>query len=96
MPLHVDIRVNDSLLNTLHIGRFTGTSHPASHNLYLVVDGDKPNNLDDWVMHGTEFKHTYGDGANVCVLKALQALEEKKQGTRMHPPQGFRDIGNGE
>lgn len=31
----------------------------------------------------TTFEHQYSDGANVCVLKALQALEDLKQ----NPPE---------
>lgn len=74
MPIHVDIRINDHLLNTLHIGRFSGDSTaPDSINGYLVVEGKKPTSIDDWVK-GAEFKHRYGDGAEVCVAKALKAL----------------------
>jgi hypothetical protein len=96
MPLHIDINVNSTLLSQLHIGRFTGTSNPDSNNLYLVVQGDRPTDLNDWAARGIKFYHVYGDGANVCLLKALQALEAKKQDTISHPPHTFRDIGNGE
>ena len=81
MPLHVDIRVNDSLLNTLHIGRFSGGTDPDDNNVYLIVDGKAPTNIDDWVMRGTEFKHRYGDGAEVCVMKGIKALGYEKQQT---------------
>lgn len=83
MPLHVDIRVNDSLLNTLHIGRFSGGTDPDDMNIYLIVEGKKPASLDDWVMRGTEFKHRYGDGAEICVMRGIRALRgEGEQGTR--------------
>lgn len=75
MPLHVDIRVNDSLLNTLHIGRFSGGTDPDDMNIYLIVEGKKPTNLDDWVMRGIEFKHRYGDGAEICVMRGLRMLK---------------------
>jgi hypothetical protein len=74
MPLHVDIRVNDTLLNTIHIGRFMGGTRPNDENVYLAVEGIRPTSLDDWVMNGVEYKHRYGDGAEVCVIKGLQAL----------------------
>jgi hypothetical protein len=74
MPLHIDIRVNDSLLSTLHIGRFSGGTGKDDNNVYLIVDGKEPTNIDDWVMRGTEFKHRYGDGAEVCVMKGIRAL----------------------
>jgi hypothetical protein len=28
-------------------------------------------------MRGTEFKHRYGDGAEICVMKGIQALSGK-------------------
>jgi hypothetical protein len=80
MPIHVDIRINDTLINTLHIGRFSGEgTRPNDVNVYLAVEGPRPQGLDDWT-RGVEFKHRYGDGANVCVMKAIKALE-KRNGT---------------
>jgi hypothetical protein len=74
MPIHVDIKINDTLINTLHIGRFSGEgTKPDDVNLYLAVEGKKPQGLDDWIK-GSEFRHRYGDGAEVCVIKALRAL----------------------
>jgi hypothetical protein len=43
-------------------------------NVYINVDGKEPTNLDLWVMRGTEFKHRYGDGAEICVMKGIQAI----------------------
>ncbi len=75
MPIHVDIRINDTLINTLHIGRISGNgTTPNSINTYIVSEGDKPETIDDWFDHGVEYKHRYGDGAEVCVAKALKAL----------------------
>jgi len=74
MPIHVDIKINDTLINTLHIGRFSGEGTKAdSVNVYLAVEGDRPTSLDDWI-RGVEYRHRYGDGAEVCVVKALKAL----------------------
>ena len=75
MPIHVDIRINDTVINTIHIGRFSGEGTKADDvNVYLAVEGKKPTNLDDWVMGGKEFRHRYGDGAEVCLAKALTVL----------------------
>jgi len=91
VPIHVDIKINDTLINTLHIGRFSGEgTKPDSVNTYLIVEGDRPKSLDDWIK-GKEYKHRYGDGAEVCVMKGIQALAAAQ-----HPPQQFRDRSNGE
>lgn len=74
MPIHVDIRINETLINTIHIGRFRGGTKPDDINLYLAVEGDRPQSLDDWVK-GVEYNHRYGDGAEICVMKAIEALK---------------------
>ena len=78
MPLHVDIRVNRELINTVHIGRIQGTTDPDSENSYLIVEGDEPLGIKNWEERGVPFKHVYGDGANVCVMLGLLALENSK------------------
>jgi hypothetical protein len=74
MPLHVDIRVNDLLINQLHIGRTKGGTSPDDMNEYIVVDGDRPRSHSDWYAEGVPFNHRYGDGAEVCVMKAIEAM----------------------
>lgn len=74
MPLHVEIRINEHLLNTLHIGRAKGGTHPDDINDYLVVEGPMPRSFSDWHVDGTPYTHRYGDGAEVCVARALEAL----------------------
>jgi hypothetical protein len=74
MPLHIDIRVNDKLINQIHIGRVKGGTNPDDINEYLVVDGEQPLRLEDWYICGIPFMHRYGDGAEVCLIKALKAL----------------------
>lgn len=74
MPLHIDIRVNDKLINQLHIGRTSGGTNEDDINSYLIVDGEKPLRLEDWYIDGIPFTHRYGDGAEVCVMKGMQAL----------------------
>lgn len=75
MPIHVDIRINDKLINQLHISRVRGTgTNPDDINDYLVVDGPRPTRLEDWYIDGIPFKHRYGDGAEICVMRALRVL----------------------
>jgi hypothetical protein len=74
MPIHVDIRINEQLINQIHIGRTSGGNRPDHVNTYLVVEGEEPIRVTDWMERGTEYLHRYGDGAEVCVLKALTAL----------------------
>ena len=74
MPLHVDIRVNANLISRIHIGRMEGSANADSENTYMAVIGDAPTKYDDWTARGIEFSHRYGDGAEVCVQKAIAAL----------------------
>jgi hypothetical protein len=74
MPIHVDIRVNDTLINQIHIARSSGGTKPDDINDYFAVDGDRPTRFEDWHIEGVPFKHRYGDGAEVCLIKGLQAL----------------------
>lgn len=73
MPIHVDIRINDTLINQIHIARIKGGTKANDINEYLVVDGPKPERHEDWLIDGVPFKHRYGDGAEVCVARALEA-----------------------
>ena len=74
MPLHIDIKVNDTLLNQIHIGRVMGGTNPDDINVYLAIEGDRPRSFSDWDADGVPFRHRYGDGAEVCLIKALKAL----------------------
>lgn len=75
MPLHVDIRINEKLINSLHIGRMKGGTNPDDVNDYLVVEGKEPELFADWVKYGIPFRHRYGAGAEVCVMKAIQIIK---------------------
>lgn len=77
MPLHVDIRVNETLINQIHIGRVRGGTHPDDINEYMVLDGPRPTRLEDWHIDGVSFTHRYGDGADKCVQRAMEALYGK-------------------
>ncbi len=74
MPLHVDIKINDRLLSQIHIGRIQGGTDPDSVNTYVAHEGEEPKTREEW-LQGVRFEHRYGDGAEVCVRKALMALE---------------------
>ena len=73
MPIHVEIKINEKLINTLHIGRLEGGTGSQDVNSYLVVEGQRPTGVDDW-HRGETFSHKYGDGAEVCVMKAIEAI----------------------
>jgi len=79
MPLHVEVYINNTYLDGIHIGRTTNNSSdilPDSINTYTVVNSPlPPRSMDDW-NNGIEFTHRYGDGALVCVRKAIEVLEE--------------------
>lgn len=77
MPIHVDIRINDQLINQVHIGRISGDTESDSINEYLIIDGERPSRWEDWYIDGIPFKHRYGDGAEICVMKGMQALYGK-------------------
>lgn len=76
MPLHVEIKLNHQLLHTIHIGRMNGGTRPDDINTYravitypgenTVADFDSPD--------AVEYSHRYGDGADICVSKAITAL----------------------
>lgn len=74
MPLHVTIQVNEREISQVHVGRMRGSAAADSINDYVAVLGPVPNTYEEWIERGESFTHRYGDGAEVCVLKALQAL----------------------
>lgn len=76
MPIHVDIRINDRLINQIHIGRLEGGTNPDDINVYLAVEGEQPVVLPEWHKRGAPFEHRYGDGAEICVKKAIEVLYE--------------------
>ena len=78
MPIHVDIKINENLINKIHIGRLRGGTRADDVNTYLVVEGKNPETPAEWYA-GIEYTHRYGDGAQVCVMKALEALQANKK-----------------
>ena len=74
MPLHADIRINDRLIKTINIGRLQGGTNPHDINTYVVVETEPGGHPDWWDDNHAKYTHRYGDGAEVCLLKALKAL----------------------
>lgn len=96
MPIHVEIKINDTLINQIHIARVRGGTASDDVNDYVALEGDRPTRLEDWHIDSVPFKHRYGDSAEVCVAKAIQALGYVAKQQTQHPPQTFRDKSNGE
>lgn len=76
MPIHVDIKINDNLIETLHIGRMESLRGTTETHNYLVVRGKNPDSTADWHKRGFVFNHRYSDGALICVMLAVEALED--------------------
>lgn len=76
MAVQVEMRVNGSIINVLHIGRVEGTEDKHSVNRYLAGfrrAGEQP----DWYADDmTEVEHRYGDGIEELVRKALNTIKE--------------------
>lgn len=77
MPLNVYIKINERPLNELHIARVRGGTKPDDINDYVVVEGSYPTRMEDWLIDSMPFKHRYGDGAEKCVQRAMEALYGK-------------------
>jgi hypothetical protein len=76
MPVHVDIRVNEQFIKTIHIGHLIGTTDPDSVNTYIAIETDEPFTPCDKLPwnEGKRFNHRYGDGIDRCVQKAMTTL----------------------
>lgn len=74
MPLHVDIRINERLIDQLHIGRTEQLYSGVQVSKYLVVQGLYQPHEVPYDTEGVPFEHKYDEGAVVCVQKALEAL----------------------
>lgn len=75
MPLYADIRINEHLIKTINIGRVKGGTRPDDINTYIAIETEHGTTPDWWEDDDSvTYEHRYGDGAEVCVLKALKAL----------------------
>jgi hypothetical protein len=79
MPLHVAIFLNRQLLSEIHIARLAGGTREDDVNTYIAVTGDEPMWLEEYDVSGASYQHRYGDGAEVCVMKAIEALKKKEK-----------------
>ena len=74
MPINIDVRINSRFIKQYRIGRTEGTEDPDSINTYHILEfAGRDANTQKWV-DGPTFQHRYGDGIDVCIQKALEAL----------------------
>lgn len=92
MPIRVTVEVEERRALTLHIARITDSIErkPGKENTYAVIVTDKMRAdplLDakyrdetphpgEWEKSPVRFQHTYGEGLETCVSKALLAYQE--------------------
>jgi hypothetical protein len=79
MPLHVAIFINRQLLSEIHIARLGGGTGADDVNTYIATTGDEPMWLEHYEADGVSYQHRYGDGAEVCVMKAIEAIKKKEE-----------------
>lgn len=79
MPLHVAIFINRQLLSEIHIARLSGGTSADDVNTYIATTGDEPMWLERYEVDGVSYQHRYGDGAEVCVMKAIEAIKNKEK-----------------
>lgn len=78
MPVRVKIDINGLVVSTIHIGREQGLPTPNSENVYrAVIKNDNPDYRE--FMDGVQFTHRYGDGVEICVQKAIDALNKNNK-----------------
>lgn len=88
MPLHVDIKINEKLLQRIHIARMTNNGmQPDSINEYaVVVESNSHSTFNQvqippepeqwqWDLSDIRFMHRYGDDEFTCLMKALEAFQ---------------------
>lgn len=89
MPLNVTIAINGRPINHLHVGRLSGGTRPDDMNTYAVVSSDRADASEikyaEWI-EAPKFEHRYGDGAESCVQRALQAYLATDDGTDQDAP----------
>jgi hypothetical protein len=83
MPLAVEININGVSISEIYIGRLEGGTSPDDENTYKVLYNPTRGMSNahygiprgDW-HNGVSFTHRYGDGAEICAMKAIAALQE--------------------
>jgi Protein of unknown function (DUF2283) len=82
MPLHIDIKINNTLLHTINIGRIAGGTSPDDLNTYRALITKPGETVTDYYgPTSVEFMHRYGDGADLCVARAIHALTYETSST---------------
>lgn len=92
MPLHIDIKVNESTIRRLHIARITSNGlSPDSINEYAVImDDERKVSAEgsslryrhttpdewEWMTSTIRFEHRYGDDDLTCLMKAVEAVQQ--------------------
>lgn len=87
MPIHMTVKINQDVISHIHIARVDEnlSMQPDALIEYSVVVKEQPTkgsylekyaeetpSWGDW-LNGVKFQHRYGDGALVCVQKAVEA-----------------------
>jgi hypothetical protein len=79
VPTQVEMRVNGSIIQTLHVGRIEGTEDKHSINTYVAVIR-RPGEQPDWYADdAVEFQHQYGNGIVELTRRALNAIKENNE-----------------
>jgi hypothetical protein len=79
MPIHVEIRINHELIDTIHIGRMEELKGRDQSHQYLVTNKTTKSMVDWTDPNAVEFEHNYSEGAHICVAKALEAWDKKRR-----------------
>lgn len=73
MPLRVEVKLNDTLMDTIHIGRAEPFRGPDETYDYFVTLDPEPHG-EEWHDRGVIFRHKYSDGGLVCVRRAIERI----------------------
>jgi len=75
----VEMRVNGSIINVLHISRIEGS--PDKHAINTYVAGiRRPGEQPDWYANDmVEFEHQYGNGIVELTRRALNAIKDVRE-----------------
>lgn len=80
MPIEVSIKVNEREVSVLQIARIAGgwdRKADKTHTYSVLQQAEAPQRDAEWDA-GVTFTHRYGDGVEVCVQRALEAVVKLK------------------
>jgi hypothetical protein len=80
----VTIAISDRNVSNMQIIRVKGDSTADSVNTYKVLLIDDSSEDMDWDK-GVAFNHRYGDGVEVCAMKAMAALNKSGAFFKINP-----------